>query len=185
MMKSRKTIGIVVVLLSALVFGFIQEYIKINLNYVIDMGSQIPGFFEMDIEKKMAWIEYVKQHSTQDFYNTPNNITWFYELELSTLNKLKWVLTLVFVLVYFAFNTILIYWISGENQLVRWMIALYIAAFAFALLLYLSGKLVGSVQQVYPVSRKVVGALQSLVPLMILVPAFWLSRQWNNKTLEK
>jgi hypothetical protein len=62
---------------------------------------------------------------------------------------------------------------------------LYIAAFAFALLLYLSGKLVGSVQQVYPVSRKVVGALQSLVPLMILVPAFWLSRQWNNKTLEK
>jgi hypothetical protein len=185
MMKSRKTIGVVLTLLIALVFGFVQEYIKINLNYVIDMGSQIPGFFQMDVEKKMAWIEYMKQHSTQDFYNTPNHITWFYKLDLSTLNILKWALTIVFVLIYFVFNSILIYWISGEKQHVRWMIALYIAAFLFALILYLVAMLIGSVKEVYPVSRKVVGALQSLVPLMILVPAFWLSQQWNIKTPEK
>lgn len=184
-MKMRNTMRIAVVLLVALAFGFVQEYIKINLNYVIEIGSQIPGFFQMDAEQKMAWIDYMKQHSTQDFYHTPNHITWFYTLELSTLNRLKWIFTLLFALVYLGFNSILIYWISHEKQKVRWLVVLYAVAFALALLLYLVGMLSGFAQQVYPVSRKIVGALQSLVPLMILVPAIWLSRQWNNKTFEQ
>jgi len=180
-MKSRYFL-IVILLSLGLCAGFLQEYLKINVNYILETGRQIPGFFSMDEEKKKAWIEYKKKNAPNDFYHKPETITALYSLKEQTLEQIKWINTIAFIGVFLFLNVSLVRLITGNNQLARWMLYLYGAFFILALIVFLLGKLTGKLENTYMLSREIVGGLQSLIPLMIMLPAIWVAEKMNKKT---
>lgn len=180
-MNRKRQLIILLLIFIGLVLGFFQEFIKINLNFIIESGSKIPGFFEADLATKKAWIAYFKSHGPIDFYHSPTDIDLLYNLSLHQLNMLKWLLTVVFTIVYLIINLLLIKRITESAVTSKWMLIFYIVLFVLAFAIFLIGKMIGFSEETYSISRKIVGALQSLIPLMILVPTFWLSKKMHEK----
>jgi hypothetical protein len=67
---------------------------------------------------------------------------------------------------------------------VKWTCWMYAVFFGFSFAVFLVGKFTGTYEQAYGVSRKIVGGLQSLVPLMILLPASWLIQLKDQKATQ-
>lgn len=177
----RRYFLIVILLSLGLGAGFLQEYIKINVNYILETGKHIPGFFNMDEERKKAWIEYKKKNAPNDFYHRPETITGLYRLKEQTLEQIKWINTIAFIGVFLLLNVALIRSITDNNQHARWVFYFYGAFFILALIVFSLGKLAGKSDKAYILSREIVGGLQSLIPLMIMLPAIWVSEKMNEK----
>jgi uncharacterized membrane protein YjjP (DUF1212 family) len=92
------------------------------------------------------------------------------------LIKLKWFNTVLFTAFFMLITASLMQLITKSRAFFRWTIFFYTAFFLLSFIIYLLGKFTGTLDHAYGVSRKITGALQSLVPLMILVPASWLIR---------
>lgn len=182
-MKGRFVIAGLVLILG-LIAGFVQEYIKINVNYVLETGKQIPGFFTFDSITKKKWIEYKKAQLPSDFYHKPKTIELLYEMNETELNRAKWAITFVFLIVFLIINGLILRLITGEWQLVKWLVYLYLFFFILSLCIFALGKLVGDVPW-YSISREIAGALQSLTPLIIILPAYWLSKKMGGKILNQ
>lgn len=163
----------------AVTTGFLQENLKVNVNYILEIGDKIPEFFNQTPQVKEAWLEQVKIDAPYDYYHNHNRIELLFNFSRPQLMKLKWIMTIVFVLIFLVFNGLFIKWITKDNRFVRWTIWLYLFFFGFSFVFYLVGHYTGTSIQAYGVSRKIVGGLQSLVPLMILLPASWLIKHDN------
>ncbi len=181
MSLSRKIV-IALLLVGGLAFGFLQEHIKINVNFILETGARIPRFFEMDIPSKKAWIDYYKKNAPQDFYHKPKTIEALYGMNYGSLIKIKWTLAILFATIYLILNSTIIRLVTGNNITVLWMRYLYIIFLGLALVIFLVGKLTPYSESTYIMSRKILGGLQSLVPLMFMVPAIWLSNRFKIKS---
>jgi hypothetical protein len=53
----KRILFIAGLLLIAIVVGFAMENIKVNINYILERGGAIPGFFEQDFETKRIWLD--------------------------------------------------------------------------------------------------------------------------------
>jgi len=179
-MKTRNLL-IFFLIAGGLSFGFLQEYLKINVNYILETGKQIPGFFDMEKAHKKAWIENKKKNAPQDFYHKPKTIEFLYDLDESSLERLKWVNTIVFIGIFLLLNMIILRLATGTKKEAQWMLYFYLVFFVAAILIFAIGKVIGKPERTYMVSRKIVGALQSLVPLMILLPAILAAKKLNEK----
>ncbi len=176
-MSQRQKFVLFGLLAIAIAFGFFQEYLKININYLIETGQRVPGFFLMPVEMKKAWIEYYKSKTVQDFYHKPDTLPWLYHLSLNQLNLLKWAMALAFIIIYWWFNTQLVKCIAPNRIPIIWLTRLYLLFFTLAVAIFAIGKLTGLSDNAYLISREILGGLQSLVPLMIFAPIIWLQRQ--------
>ncbi len=181
-MKLRRKIVIVLLLISGVVFGFFQEYLKINVNFMIEAGESIPRFYEMDISTKKAWVEYYQKTAPQDFYHKPKTIEALFGMNYGSLIKIKWALAISFVVVYLILNSIIIRLATGNRAAMLWIGYLYIVFFGLALIIFLVGKLTPYSESTYIMSREILGGLQSLVPLMFMAPAIWLSNRFKIKS---
>jgi hypothetical protein len=157
----------VIVVLSIVVLGFTQEWVKVSLNFHIEKGSRIQGFFEKTANERIAELEDVKNDNPFDYYQSHETIDWYAYLSLSQLKQLKWGATFFFVVVFFFLNKWIIRMLINEPVLNKWLLYTYIGAFATALVIYLLGFLINQLDLFYMVSRKMVGALQSPVPAIM------------------
>ncbi len=161
----------------AIVLGFLQENLKVSINYLLETGDKIPTFFQQDVNTKQSWLEQVRVNAPFDYYHNHRRIEWLYHCSRTQLNILKWIVTVFFVVIFMIINALLISWWTRNKKYFKWTIGLYVVFFAFAFVIYLGGHISGTSMQAYGVSRKIVGGLQSLVPLMILIPASWLLKK--------
>ncbi len=175
----KKYLLIIFFLVLAIVIGFLQENIKVNINYLLDKGESIPGFFENDVATKRALLEKVKINAPFDYYHNHRKLDWLLTRTHRQLVILKWSMTVLFVIVFMFINACVMKWITGEFIYFKRTLWLYLFFFLMAFFIYAIGKLSGTLAQAYGVSREIVGGLQSLVPLMILVPASWLLKYQN------
>jgi hypothetical protein len=60
----------------------------------------------------------------------------------------------------------------------------YLAFFGLAFAIYAAGFILGETQTFYPISRRITGALQSLIPVMVLIPAWWIIKNGNKNELQ-
>lgn len=174
-------IKISILVLVALVIGFLQENLKVSVNYLLETGDRIPTFFQQDSNTKQVWLEQVKVNAPFDYYHNHKRIDWLNQLSRENLVRLKWVITLLFVVAFMFINAWLIMWWTNERLYFKWTLRLYLFFFILSFAIYVGGLLTGTLPQAYGVSRKLVGGLQSLVPLMILLPASWLLRNQSKK----
>lgn len=183
-MSTKRKILLAVLVIVGIGIGFFQEYLKINVNYLLETGSGIPGFFELDAESKKGIIEASKNKLVQDFYHKPKTINALYSMSESSLAYSKWALTLGFTIIFLVLNSLILKTFTGKKEVVKWLTYLYLAFFILAFLIFLFGKLTGTLDALYPLSRKITGGLQSMVPLMLMLSAVWISERINLKSQE-
>jgi hypothetical protein len=170
----------IIVVLSIVVLGFTQEWVKVSLNFHIEKGILINGFFEKTAAERIAILEEVKNDNPFDYYQSHEIIDWYANLSLAQLKKLKWGATVFFVVVFFFLNKWIIRMLLNRSKLNKWLMYTYLGAFSTAFFIYLLGGLLNQLDLFYMVSRKMVGALQSPVPA-IMTWAGW--RLYNDQKL--
>jgi hypothetical protein len=168
-MKAGVFIGLLVA--AALILGFYQERLKISINYVIENSQLISGFFEMNEQQRKEAIEMHRVVAPFDYYHNHTTIPWLYRMELHQLAALKWIVTAFFLAAFCAFNIALLKTLQKGPSLTRAVLITYGVLVPFAFMIYLSGRFTGLSIESYAFSRKILGALQSVIPSMIIWPA--------------
>jgi len=153
--------------------GFFQENIKVSLNSSILSAQAVVGFDQMTLAERNLKIESDKTTVVYDYAKNNKNWVNWYRFELGQMKQLKWVITLVFVVVFFCLNALCIRF-SGVDSLYT-LILIYLVLFILALLTYLVGLMLEV--DFYAFSRRVVGALQSVLPSSLLILASFLNKK--------
>jgi len=179
----KKSLLLFGILVCAVISGFIQENLKVNINYILDVGDKLDGFHDQAPEVKKQWLDQVRIDAPYDYYHNHHRIDFLYRLSRKQLTLLKWTVTIFFVILFMLFNAQIMKWMTGERKYFVRTILLYVFFFSFAFIIYIIGYFTGTLSKAYGVSREITGGLQSLVPLMILLPAFWLNK--NQHIFEK
>ncbi len=177
-------IRIILILVVAMSFGFLLEMVKVNINYILEFSQHIPAYNEISPTEREKNLNAIAIDAPYDYYHNHRKINYLYNFTQPRLNLLKWLVTLVGTGFFLIIHLVLVGWITGEKQWVRWTALLFGFFFALSFLIYLFGKWTGTLEQAYGISRKIAGALQSLVPLMLLIPAWWIWKNEKNKKLQ-
>jgi len=170
----KKGILIFVIVAIALALGFYQERLKISVNYVLENGQRIPGFFDETHQERALLIESHRVYAPFDYYHNHTTETWLYKLNLPQLIRLKWTITAFSLFLFCAINGLIVCKISGQRKLAFGLVMAYGILIALAFGIYAIGQRTGMAESAYAMSRRITGALQSLVPTMIFIPAIWL-----------
>jgi hypothetical protein len=102
------------------------------------------------------------------------------KLDYAQLTQLKWILTVLFYLIYFGITYLLISAIFKNKTYNLITIASHLVFFLIAGIFYLVGVFTGKGLEGYTLSREFMGILQSPLLLMILIPTFILSDRQKN-----
>ena len=167
----KRAITLLMLVLLAVVSGFYQEKLKISINYILDEGSKMPGFFLLSPNEKMEWIEKARVSAPFDYYHNHHTISWLYHFDSKQLSMLKWAVTGFFLLWFLLLNTFLLKALSVPDDLIRYLPWVYGILIAVALLIYALAAFSGFQQSAYTLSRRIMGALQSVIPTLIIWPA--------------
>lgn len=167
--------------LAALIVGAVQENWKIDINYILDLHVHVPHYEQLPVAERAAALKSNHGYMPYDYYFNHTNNTWILALTISQLKVLKWALTVAFVAVFFFFNWRILKTFPEADAILRPFGYAYILAFGISFLVYLAGKAVGLGDTAYAVAREVVGALQSLVPIMLVVPVVVFQRKMEKK----
>lgn len=178
-----KQFRVILLLLVAIAFGFALEMVKVNVNYILEFSAFIPDYNQLDAVGRKSGLDAIAIDAPYDYYHNHRKITWLYGFDQSRLNMLKWLVTLAGVGFFLLVHLLLVKWITREKFWIRTTFILYILFFVLSFLIYLLGKWTGTLDQAYGISRKIAGALQSLVPMMLILPAWWIWKNEKNKNL--
>lgn len=148
--------------------GFLQELLKVNINYQIEIGDSIPGFFESSPEEKMALLDARYVFAPFDYYYSHMSLDALSYLSRSQLVILKWALTLGLVVLYYFLNTRVVKMLVQGERAIKVHLGLYVALFAFSFIVFIIGKIVGMPEASYAISRKIVGFLESPISIAFI-----------------
>lgn len=163
-MRIFKWVGLIML---AIGIGFFQERLKVSINFTIEKGDQIEHFYEMSANERIDALKQIKTNNPFDYYQSHDSVNILNHLSRTQLKMTKWIITVIFVLVFFLLNRLALQWIFNNSTLTKWLATTYIAAFCSALVIYFGGYIFGRPDLFYAVSRKMVGALQSPIPAMM------------------
>lgn len=166
----NKSLAILLVVLG-IVFGFFQERIKIETNFILEHASKIQGYAQMTSPERVAAIQLFRKDHPFDYYFNHTPIEVLMDLNEGQLFGLKWGLAFVFLLI----NAALVLaafslWVGSRafNMPILWV---YLGFLILAIAVFGLSRFLGYGLEGYGFARKILGALQSPVPLMLLVPA--------------
>lgn len=178
-----KRVLIISTLIIAIIFGFGLEMVKVNLNYILEFSNFIPDYNSLSQSERETGLQAIAIDAPYDYYHNHRKLPFLYAFDQPELNKLKWIVTVIGTGFFLIVHLLLVFWITNERRWVRWTLWLYAGFFLLSFVIYVFGKLTGTLDQAYGISRKIAGALQSLVPLMLLIPAWWIWKNEKNKKL--
>ena len=95
----------------------------------------------------------------------------------SLLFSLKWILTIGYTLAFYIIGRFVIKNIIVSTEGVKWYTYTYLFFICIAALFYLTGYAFGNATSGYSLSRSVMGALQSPIPLLIFLPFLLLKKE--------
>jgi hypothetical protein len=167
----KRAIALLMWILIAVVSGFYQEKLKISINYILEQGAKMPGFDSLSPEVKMKYIERARVDAPFDYYHNHRTISWLYELNAKQLSFLKWGVTGFFLIWFLSLNALLLSALSVHKDVLRFLPLIYGALVILCLVLFASGAIAGFQQIAYTLIRKIMGALQSVIPALIIWPA--------------
>lgn len=155
------------VVLCMISMGFFQEWVKVNINFTLEQSHKVPNFFSYSPSERNHFLEQLKKNSPFDYYHSHYPIKSLQYLSESALKKLKWVMTLFFVGWFFLINLWLVKKLILDPRGGKWLRLTYFVSFCGAFLIFSMGWIFGYSDLFYNISRKMVGALQSPVPVMM------------------
>ena len=178
------------VLMLMVVFGYIQEDVKIKLNHYAQVGDHYLDFYsyqhlecdwepECMYESRKDWWDRFAPMSRTSFYVTRDTFDVFHRMGPGELKRLKWGLMVAIVLGFFVLDAMFLR-AAGVGE--RWKLLMLIygaSGLVTAVFWALDGQ-AGQNEAGYNVAREVLGFLQSPLPSLMLVLLPWL----RNRALE-
>jgi len=154
-MKSIKKIFFLFLIACVLLFfGYYRDFVFKNINALL------------------------KARDYEVSYALPSSLQFIEQYSYNTLLSLKWLLTLLFSIVYWGISTITIYLLFKNKRYNR------ITSFLYLAVIFLSGIFIAtgflfqsSAETMYEFARYLMGMAQSPIILMILIPAFKLAEK--------
>lgn len=83
---------------------------------------------------------------------------------------LKWVLTVIFCVIYFANTSLILFFVFRSRKYLLLVLFVYLILLVVSFFVGLTGFIISSFNDVYPFLRAVMGVAQSPVVLMVLLP---------------
>lgn len=167
MLPRRRPLWLLV-LAVMLVFGFYQEKAKIQLNHYSQVIEQYPEVASLTPEMRAQWWEENPQPMRIHYYIMRGTWDGFHSMTLTQLKGLKWGLSLLILLAFFALDGLFLK-TTGHIDRWPWLVVMYglagaIMAVFIALVPGKSG---------YGVAHEFLAFLQSPLPslFIVLVPS--------------
>lgn len=155
-----------------LVWGNYQERIKIDTNFLLDYAAYVLNYDSLTAEQRGVAIEQVAPEVVFDYYYNHPRVAPLLKFTTGQLNKFKWGFTLICTLICLGTSWLILYLLYTGSFWKRWTLILFGGVFALSLLVYGTGMLTGTLAQLYPASRKLMGAIQSPFAPALLVFLF-------------
>ncbi|MEO6902809.1 MAG: hypothetical protein ABI315_06630 [Bacteroidia bacterium] len=151
----KKYSYIVLLILLITFFGYYRDYIFVSINAHLKALT-----YDVDSPPLPAILSFMK------------------DCEYNTIIKIKWVLTFLFMLIYLGISLLALKLIFNNRNYYYIAIGLYMSITLVAGVFMVMGFLIKSTAPtMYEFSRYIMGLAQSPLILMILIPAFKLSKQ--------
>lgn len=159
-MKQPGTLFYILIIILLVTIGFAREYFFVNINYQLG---------------KLFYQEY--RNSFENTYQLPQGLSFFSSWKYDTLYWFKYILSIIFALIYFAVTLFTLKkMFPGNKQVVRITLWAHAILLSLALIFFAFAYMPGSLQKGYNLSLTFMHILQSPLVLMVLVPAFKLAR---------
>jgi hypothetical protein len=178
----KRRLVLITLIMSGLALGFMQENWKVGVNFVLEQAEAVPDYWNLSPEARLAAVEARRIFSPLDYYYSHDTPRFLFVMERSELTALKWAVTGGMILLFFIINSSVAFLITNDRRAIRWMAAGYLFVFVTAFLIYTAGYAAGNPSATYGISRKLAGALQSLIPIMLFMPAWYLNTQRNRSS---
>lgn len=118
----------------------------------------------------------------QDYF-IPPFLSFLENFEYETLENLKWLLTLLFSILYLILSIFAIKLVFKDRKYIKIAIFTYVGIIILSGIFIISGYLFTSTsEKMYEFARYLMGMAQSPIVLMILIPTFKLSEKEKFKT---
>ncbi|MBL4651772.1 MAG: hypothetical protein JKY53_02750 [Flavobacteriales bacterium] len=128
------------------------------------------GFIRDSLFKHINYQIYRLNNSSEEIIGSDFYQVLFENLDTGQLLTLKWILTLLFVLVYYILTFTGIRLIYSSKKYHRLILIVFAVIFMLSGLSYLTGWLTNNLELGYRFSRILMGAIQSPFILLILIP---------------
>jgi hypothetical protein len=168
--KKNKFI-LVAIAIVMIALGFFQEQAKVNVNFILEKGAQIPSFFNQETSTKIEILSAEKSKSNFDYYYSHKTIEVLYSFNQSALTQLKWFITFASIALFTLLNVLALRFIQFNKKEVQLFLLIEGVCLAIAIATFIFGKLIHANEAVYPVVRGIIGIVQSPVLVLIFIPA--------------
>lgn len=153
----KKYLLLLLILCIILFLGYYRDFVFVTINAILQ----------------------AKDYEAQ--YTPPASLQFLDQFPYGTLMNLKWLLTLLFSIVYLLVALVTLRVLFNKKRYNRITIGVYAVVMLISGMFMLTGYLFqGSSAKMYEFSRYLMGMAQSPVILMILIPAFKLSGPESN-----
>lgn len=160
--------SIVIWIAGFIALGFVQERAKVSLNYYLDRSALEPAFFDFPPERRDAWLNAHAMDAPYDYYYNHARVKWYDHLSRNQLALLKWMYALIFIVLHVVLSHLALHMWKAPREM---LVTIYIgtAAIAMLSLLFFAGSRYGGGEAAYNVARKLLGFLQSPLPVVLLL----------------
>jgi len=157
-MRSLLALGVFVLYV---VWGSFQERIKIDTNFLLDFSAQIADYDTLSPEERGAAIDRIAPDVPFDYYYSHPRVSGLLQLTRGQLGKFKWGFTLFAVALCLGVTWLILYLLYKARKWRRLTLVAFGGIFALGLGIYAFGAATGNLAEMYPASRKLIGAIQS------------------------
>jgi len=138
--------------------GFFREFVFVNVNEQIRVTYYKVG--DSQLAPSMRFLE---------------------GTDYGTLYYSKWILTLVFTLIFAGLAALIVKLLFAEKKFVRLTLLVYAGVFALGILFFGLGLLLGQQEKLYTIARFLAGLVETPAMLIVLIPAFYLARSGEER----
>ena len=157
MTSLAKKIIVPLLVLAYLVTGFFREYLFVHLN-----------------EQRRVIYNLFYRHLLPD--SPMPQPHWMWRFDYFELTRAKWMLTLLFTLVFAGLAAFTVRIAFGNKNYVRMTLLVYAGVFVAGWVVYLIGSVSGKSEELYDVARFLAGLVETPAMLAILCAAFLMMR---------
>lgn len=159
---------VAVVVVAYLVLGFLAERVKVSLNFYLEQGSRIEGFFQLPPDRRDAILASAVDQVPYDYYYNHGRLKVYHRMTKRQLTIAKWGFAALLVLVYAGMAWGVVRWLDLTTHL-TYIYVVTGVALLLALVFFMAMKVLPDPTAPYAVARKLLGFVQSPLPLIIVL----------------
>lgn len=174
---------VVLAVLAFVALGFVQERLKVSLNYYLEVTASYPDFYELPPDRRDAWLNERQVIAPYDYYYNHERVSWYHQFSRSELQLLKWAFALGFIFIHLALSAAVLLKIDSlklkqfiqvikhkeQGKPLRYLAGLYLSALVLALVFFAAMRVVKNPTAAYAVARESLGFMQSPFPLILVL----------------